>query len=76
MRVEVDVELTDIIPHCGDKDFLAFVTTIIDSIDSEGVIDEVRKIVNDPKYNDQPEESIQEPDDPNRVEPEEDEDES
>lgn len=53
VRVTVSLDLAGVLPNCTDGKFLPVIRFMCESIDTEGVIEMVRAIVNDPKYDDQ-----------------------
>lgn len=53
VRVTVSLDLAGVLPNCTDRKFLDIIRFMCESIDTEGVIDLVREIVNDPQYSDQ-----------------------
>lgn len=50
----VNVDMTPFIAQLGDKDRFELIQLALESIVGEGSIDEIRKLVNDPRWDDQP----------------------
>lgn len=53
VRVTVSLDLAGVLPNCTDRKFLDIIRFMCESIDTEGVIENVRAIVNDHVFDDQ-----------------------
>lgn len=55
VEIWVDLNIADLLRHTTDDNRVKLVKLVLQDIQEEGTIDVLRKIVNDPKFNDEEE---------------------